>query len=227
MIQFHPDVRYLTDYTAGSLPASQALCVASHLHYCAHCRETVGSMNKIGGSLFRELEPVSVSESLFDSILENIDEKQDVNIDEDKSKQSSSEASQHNRLPTVVNNFVRGGIESLKWNRIGKGFRYSYLDMQDKQRETSLFFINAGGKIPRHDHGGDELTVVLKGSFSDQEACYRVGDFIVRSKGEKHTPVAAQDEDCLCLSTLEAPIKMTNWFYKLAVPFLKFRAETA
>ena len=103
----------------------------------------------------------------------------------------------------------------------GKNFRYSELNTGDSQRETSLFTIKAGGNVPRHRHKGDEITVVLKGHFSDQDDHYQVGDFIVRTKGETHTPVAAQDEDCLCLYTLDAPIQMTNWFYRLLAPLMK------
>jgi len=50
---------------------------------------------------------------------------------------------------------------------------------------------------------------------------------ILASVSGVESEVAAQDEDCLCISTLDAPIRMTNWFYKLLVPFFKFRAETA
>jgi putative transcriptional regulator len=77
--------------------------------------------------------------------------------------------------------------------------------------------------MPHHEHRGDEITVVLQGSFSDQEDNYHVGDFIVRTKGEKHRPVAAQHEDCLCLSTLDAPIRMSNWFLRMIMPVLTAR----
>lgn len=75
--------------------------------------------------------------------------------------------------------------------------------------------------MPRHDHQGEEITVILKGSFSDLDDQYHVGDFIVRRPGEKHQPVASQDEDCLCLYTLEAPLTMTNWFYRLLQPLIR------
>ena len=69
--------------------------------------------------------------------------------------------------------------------------------------------------MPHNKHQGDEITVVIKGSFSDHDDKYSTGDFIVRTSGEKHRPVASQDEDCVCLITLDAPIVMSNWFYRV------------
>ena len=225
MVQLHPDIRFLTDYAAGSLPPSQAICVAAHLHYCGHCRAAVEGMVNVGSTLFTALEPVAPTEGLFDQIMSRVDAVKPASTDTEQPAEAVPARKSY--LPKVISNFVSEGLDQLNWHNIGKSFRYSYLDMKDSLRETSLFFINAGGKIPRHTHGGDEITVVLKGSFSDQDGCYRVGDFILRTRGEKHKPVAAQDEDCLCISTLDAPIRMTNWFYKLLVPLFKFKAETA
>ena len=56
MVRFHPDARFLTDYAAGSLPVSQALCVATHLHYCPGCRLRVGELTELGAELFSLVE---------------------------------------------------------------------------------------------------------------------------------------------------------------------------
>jgi len=42
----------------------------------------------------------------------------------------------------------------------------------------ALHRIKAGGKAPEHDHKGTEITVVLTGSFSDEDDIYQPGDFI-------------------------------------------------
>ena len=36
-----PDIHWLTDYAAGTLPSSQALCVAVHLSFCPESRKQV------------------------------------------------------------------------------------------------------------------------------------------------------------------------------------------
>ena len=144
-------------------------------------------------------------------------ESQPNTIDTD---QVTSNSVEQNALPKAIRKLTNGNIEKLSWRNLGKSFRYSTIKTSDNQRESSLLEIKAGGEIPKHHHGGDEITVVLKGSFSDHEDRYHTGDYIVRTRGETHTPVASQDEDCLCLATLDAPIVMNNWVYRLLTPIL-------
>ena len=93
--------------------------------------------------------------------------------------------------------------------------------MGERRYELALHKIDAGGKVPDHDHRGQEITVVLKGSFSDEDGVYQPGDFLVREPGESHRPMAAQNDDCICLSVLEAPIKLKG-LKSLLNPFLSF-----
>ena len=93
--------------------------------------------------------------------------------------------------------------------------------MGEKDYEVALHRIDAGGKAPEHDHRGREITVVLTGSFSDEDGVYQPGDFLVREPGDTHRPFAARNEDCICLSVLEAPIKLTG-IKRILNPFLSF-----
>jgi putative transcriptional regulator len=224
MVKYHPDTRFLTDYAAGSLPEAQALCVASHLHYCAACRLKIRELIALGTELFLLQSPLAVSSADFERLLARVDTLLQLapaaDTDTSRNKVESSEQSkQPSALPLPLHKLSRGNIESLKWRRIGTSFRYSHLKI-DPQRETTLFHIMAGCSVPHHRHQGDEITVVIKGSFSDHDDKYHAGDFIVRTEGEQHRPVASQDEDCLCLSTLDAPIVMSNWFYRVLQPLL-------
>jgi putative transcriptional regulator len=211
MLKYHPDARFLTDYAAGSLPASQALCVATHLHYCPLCRLKTGELTELGTELFMQLKPARVEQSEYLRLLDRLKElpaKQSVEKNEEQPASI---------LPKAVHKLAGGNLEQLNWRYIGKNFRISNINVGDKQRDTSLFCIKAGGDVPHHRHKGDEITVILKGSFSDNEDKYEVGDFIVRTKGEAHKPVASQDQDCLCLSTLDAPIVMSNWLLRFGL----------
>jgi putative transcriptional regulator len=221
MVKYHPDVRYLTDYSAGSLPQSQALCVATHLHYCNSCKARVRELNELGTVLFTRQQPVAVESAAFDNLLSRIHSDADHKPEQPASVPSRDSARQSTQstLPRAIAKLCKDNLDSLNWQSIGKQFRFAQLKLGDRQRETSLLHIKAGGAVPRHRHRGDEITVVLQGSFSDQEDKYNIGDFIVRTHGEIHRPVASQDEDCLCLSTLDAPIQMSNWLLRLLMPF--------
>lgn len=211
MARYHPDARFLTDYAAGALPEEQALCVAAHLHYCAVCRTRVGELTELGAELFTQEAPLASSAEHDDQAFARLLSR----IPAQAPPLTPLPATQ---LPRPLHKLARGDIESLRWRRIGRGFRYSRLKVGSATRETSLLHIRAGSSVPHHRHAGDEITVVLQGSFSDQDDKYGVGDFVVRTPGEQHRPVASQDEDCLCLTALDRPIVMSNLFYRLLAP---------
>lgn len=213
MVKYHPDARFLTDYAAGSLPASQALCVATHLHFCAGCRMRVGELTELGAELFMQQQPSAVNAAAFDRLLERIESQPAARKRVAGGKTDGSLST----LPRTLHRLAGADLEKVRWRRVGRKFRYANLNIGDSTRETSLLDIKAGGSVPQHSHGGDEITVLLKGSFSDQEGKYAVGDFIVRTRGETHRPVASQDQDCLCLTTLDAPIVMRNWWLRLGL----------
>ncbi|MEM7258898.1 MAG: cupin domain-containing protein, partial [Pseudomonadota bacterium] len=67
------------------------------------------------------------------------------------------------------------------------------------------------------------ITVVLCGSFSDQDGVYKAGDFIVRQPGETHRPMVTEDEECICLSVCDAPVKFTGVFTRLLNPLVAYQ----
>jgi putative transcriptional regulator len=217
MVKYHPEARFLTDYSAGSLPEEQALCVATHLHYCQACRMKVRELIELGSLLFMQQggQPADTSarERNFARLMDRV-----AAADAAAPAAAASVEPAADALPHGLHKLAQGNIEGLKWRRVGRNFRYSRLRVGNTHRETSLLHIRAGGSVPHHRHAGDEITVVLRGSFSDQDDKYGVGDFIVRTAGEKHSPVASQDGDCLCLATLERPIVMSNPLFRLLAP---------
>ncbi len=212
---FHPDQFMLADYAAGSMCGAFALPLAVHLEYCSQCRAEVGQLSEVGASLFEDLDPVPVGEDAFEQVLRRID-----------SAGAPAVAPAHGAvpvdapLPRVMRSLVPSGVDALQWSRIGS-LKSSRLRFGDPAREVALQHIAAGGKVLEHGHRGAEITVVINGSFSDHDGCYRAGDFLVRGRDDVHRPVAAQDGDCLCLAVLEAPIRLEGWMGRLANPFLK------
>lgn len=213
--QFHPDQFLLNDYVAGSLPGAVALPLAVHLEYCPHCRGESQQLQELGACLFDELDPVPVSGDAFERLMRRIEtEAAPVPAP------SQGAVAAPGGLPRALQSLVPEGLDALDWSRIGS-LRSSRLAFGDSHREVALQHIAAGGKVLEHGHRGSEFTVVLRGSFSDQEGCYRAGDFLLRGPDDVHRPVAAQDSDCLCLAVLDAPLRFGGWLGRLANPFLK------
>lgn len=224
MVRYHPDTRYLTEYAAGSLGRSLALCVSVHLHYCPACRAKVRDLCSLGAELFNAQEPVEVAHEAFGRLSARLDALPPRAGDsgEQAALPEGGRALAVPILPSAIHKLTEGDLGRLRWHSLGKSFRYFRVPAGDA-RLTQLLYIRAGGRMPQHRHAGEEVTVVLKGSFSDREDHYHLGDFIVRSAGEQHRPVASQHEDCLCLATLDAPNTMTNWLFRLLQPLINLR----
>ena len=117
--------------------------------------------------------------------------------------------------------FIPDGYHSLVWKRISPAILSCELCRDSSGAKVELIRIKAGGGAIAHTHLGDEFTVVLSGSFSDERGLYQTGDFILKSSSHKHTPTATLDEECICLIVTEAPIMLTGFFYRILNPFLK------
>ena len=203
MIKHHPDTQLLTDFAAGSLAFGQALCVSVHLESCTDCRRRVRALDGIGGELLQRLEPATVDDDLFGQLLARID-----------SETASAEhpavpvrAGQAHDLPRALAKLLPGGLKDVAWQRATTALHTAVLPVGDDSTQVSLVRMKPGGSIGTHRHAGKELTVVLAGGVSDRGGVYRAGDLVALSKDETHRPIAHQNEDCICLTAQDAPIR--------------------
>ena len=228
MISYHPDSRFLTDFASANLPIAQAMCVSAHLEFCGKCRAHVQQLKEIGGHLLSQIEPVEVDASSFEKLMDRI-ATTPPSITAAKKEPSNAMAneapksSQDTFLPKAVRRLANGSLQNLGWAQFGKELRIAPLSIAGETLETSIYDIKAGGKMPEHEHRGEEITVLLKGSFSDAEGTYTRGDFVVRNAGEAHQPTATQDTDCICLVCLERPVRPKAWLYRLLEPYIQYR----
>ena len=63
--------------------------------------------------------------------------------------------------------------------------------------------------LPEHGHHGGELTLVLRGGFSDVTGRYGPGDVEDVDNEIEHRPVA-DPEGCVCLVGSEGPVRFTG-----------------
>ncbi len=216
MIRHHPDIAWLTDYAAGSLPDAHAVAVQSHLHFCRDCRAQIRRLERLGSSLLEHTVDGGNTEALLEQTLACLDKAPAA-----AAPAAPAKTGWGIKLPTALSKLLPETPEQLGWKSLGRSLKISRLIAGSDKHEVALHHIRAGGKVARHDHGGNELTVVLKGSFSDQLGQYEAGDFILRDKGEPHSPNAAEHEDCLCLTVVDAPVRFTHPLLRLLNPLLK------
>jgi putative transcriptional regulator len=236
MVAYHPDSRFLTDFASANLPLSEAICVSVHLEYCGKCRAHVKQLSEVGAVLMESAEREPLAGESFDQVMASIDAAKaehkvsvechlEEGIDDAPNAQGARLASLVS--PRALKSLLSVGFEKLNWVQLGAQLRIAPLVVDSGSRETAIYDIKAGGKLPDHEHRGEEITVLLKGSFSDAEGSYTLGDFIVRNKGEVHQPTVTQDMGCVCLVSLERPIKPRSWFYRLLEPYVQYRLSRA
>jgi putative transcriptional regulator len=211
----HPEHGWLEQYAAGAVPLPVALCMATHLSFCGECRRQIELLQSLGGALFDQLAPVPVAEDMLQRVFEHIDtETTAAPVVQQRTENIDA-------VPAPLRKLLPNGYEPLQWSAILPRLRAAPLRTGDQAFQTTLHRMQPGGKVPRHDHRGLEFTVVLRGSFSDELGVYGPGDFMLREPGDCHHPVAALNEECLCLTVQQAPVRFTGLFWRLLNPLLR------
>ncbi len=197
MVQHHPSDDTLVEYAAGNIKSHLALCVSVHLQNCPQCRTQVQKLSTLGGALLETLPCEALDDAVFERILERV---------ELVHPEPEVEAAAN-----PLGAWLPDGLADLSWRK--QWFKlYEYVLEVPKQGRWRLALqkISAGGIAPLHGHYGREVTVVLEGGFSDEMGVYEVGDFIVRDGNHNHRPRALEHKDCICLTYMEAPVRLTG-----------------
>jgi len=223
MIRFHPDENMLAEYSSGILDSALAITVKTHLQLCPVCRQKAANFDAIGATLLAnsgvDTEDARGAEELehsFSDLMKRIKSSQET-----RSVTKAKAREQRSDLPPMVSALIPKDSK-LKWHRVTRFLKQANLSAGQEKYEVCLHKIERGGRVAKHDHRGLEVTVVLQGAFSDENGTYEKGDFIVREPGQKHRPQATLNQDCLCLTVVEAPVKLTGLFGALVNPFLPF-----
>ena len=214
MSDHHPDEMLLTEYSAGTLTEPMALCIRMHLEKCAHCCSQLDMLNSLGAIMLDHSHHASkVSDDLFDSILTRLDDP------EQEPEKPIEAASSDNRSP--LEKMLVTYLQSLPWKR--QLADVSVCDLSDYfpgEERVTLQKLCAGGRAPAHTHGGNEATLVLTGAFADGNGVFSKGDFVILDEHHDHQPIALHGEDCITLSVLDAPVRLTGRLTRLLNPFI-------
>lgn len=198
MIAHHPSEEHLLSYAAGALPEAYALVVASHLNYCPACRATVLEAESLGGALLESEAAVEVSRV--------------PDLDAPLPSARAEVAPVVSDVPSPLRPYVGASLSAIRWRTFWPGMQTVRLPA----RGARLLRLAPGVGMPEHDHRGDEMTIVLQGSYTDTTGGYRVGDVATTGPGIGHTPVADPGMHCVCLTVFDAPLKFSSRLAHLA-----------
>ncbi len=195
-ILHHPSEARLAAYASGSLWAGHAIVVAAHIEQCEACQTKLRAWESIGGALMESLPPATMREDALERTLARLD--------------PPAPAARPILSPLTFESIVLPrAIAELDVGRK----RSSTLSIwtadivREKQTGARAFLlgVKAGKSIPDHKHRGVEMTCVLKGSFSDANGTYAVGDFVEIEGESDHSPAVSGSADCICVISADGP----------------------
>lgn len=204
MIHHHPGDELLLPLAAGRLSAGQALVVSAHLEGCAECRNRLHTLQALGGALLAQADAAALRPDAWERTLQRIAEPAAVPA-------APPAARPHPALPADVTwpaSLRRCHVSGWRW--MGPGMRYARVGLPQAAAPGSsvyLLHIGEGRSLPRHTHGGIELTQVLCGAFDDGRAVFGPGDFDATDESVHHQPVVQHGATCVCLAYVGAPLR--------------------
>ena len=176
------------DYAAGILGPSKSIFTATYLYLNSKASNLNKTFeNMLGDNLINNKDIPIKSFNYTDCITP-------------LKKQNNYESQDSNPILKLV-----GPYENIEWKQVYKGFSEFTPNITD-QDELKLIKMEPGASVPLHSHGGKEYILVLNGSFCDEYGRYNKGDMQVNDQKIKHTPIACQDEGCICLTITEKDV---------------------
>ena len=164
------------------------------------------AMNEVGGYFLNKTEETSLSNNLWDRVL-----------DQTKNVKSPSKISDEydpllSQLPITLRSHLKNN--EVKWKSF-KDVKVASLLPKENNEKLELIHVMPGAKIPQHTHEGNESFLVLHGSYSDEYGSYKQGSVQVRSDDHDHTPVGHAQTGCIGLAYTHGKIKFSGKFGKL------------
>ena len=212
----HPSEALLVAYGAGGLSEALALAVATHLAWCGACRSKARSVEAVGGTLLEGLPQSALADDALERALARLDDR----AARPAAAVAAAPAGTWN-MPEPLHSYV-GPVTDRRWRRLAPGVRQIEVKAQTAPGgSVRLLRVAPGTGLPHHGHGGIELTVILRGSYSDELGTFGPGDIAELDHETKHRPLADTSEDCVCLIATDAPLRFTGLVSRLLQPLIR------
>lgn len=209
-IKHHPDIASLMSCAAGSQPEAMAAVVASHLALCPACARQVGKLERIGEALFDKIEPSKLDRAAPVAAARALEA-------DDRAAAAAPATSSEMPLPLIA--LAGSDLDAVAWKRLGPGLWHYPLPLSKNAKgDLRLIKVAPGWALPDHGHGGEEMTLVLRGSYSDVTGHYGAGDVADLDGDVEHAPVTCPKEGCICLIASEKPARFKSLLARIMQP---------
>jgi len=210
----------LQDYAAGGLSASMETLVACHLTVCQHCRLRAAIAEKVGGTLFDNLDVADVRLSAA-QLLSKARSNTGDSVGLAESPTIDMAAQVVSGVPRPLARLLPDRLEDLDWKRLAPGIKQHNLSDQHRRHGAfKLLHLAPGVVLSAHSHNDRELTYVVKGSYQDEIGRFKAGDIADLDGDADHRPVVDTNEPCIALIATHSPVRFTGMFGKIMQPFV-------
>ncbi len=199
----------LAAYAAGQLPCAAHALVAAHLEISPENRVFVASLEESLAKEFSVDRPcceIRKREARLDAIF--------------CCDQQAHKAPCDSDIPRALRHFLGRCVDEMPYRTVLPGIRECRIEGEGGMN-AMLYRIAPGKKIPQHSHEGTEITLVLRGGFSDGTGHYVRGDIAIADEDVDHIPVADKGEECVCFAVLDAPLRLTGPVGRLLNRFMR------
>jgi putative transcriptional regulator len=207
----HPDDATLASYAAGSVERNFSVVLDIHIQDCVQCQQRITAAEHLGATLIKLMPAVDLDVGFKERLF--------ALLDQPMPEQASVSPTALTILPDFITDWEHTDPDQLAWKRMGPGIRY--LPLPSTHGQLYMLRIAPGTCLPEHGHQGNELTLVLSGSYSDEIGRFTPGCIADLDDQVEHQPIADRNEDCICLVATDAPLRFHGWVPRLFQSYFK------
>ncbi len=216
-IRHHPKSLTLAAYAAGNLDEARAVVIATHVLLCADCRRAVGDFESLAGACLAAVDPVAMNDSALDSFWARAG-RQDRPAAPPSTRAANDFALDASH-PLAA--YLKDGVDAIAWRAVAPGLSQHVIPAEGyRPGVLRLLKIAPGVRIPKHTHGDEELTLILRGSYTDEVGDFAPGDLADLDGEILHAPLATGAEPCICLIATSAPLRFKTLIGRVVQPFI-------
>jgi putative transcriptional regulator len=196
-------------FSAGTLDEPYALVISTHLAMCEGCRDVARRTNVIGGALLASEPAAPLASGALDRLMANLDDAIEV----------MAPVAPKSGVPAPLQRYLPDGLDSVRWKFSGPGVAVADLpSSKTAKSRLMLLRVAAGRRVPEHSHGGQELTLILRGAYKDRFGVFAAGDIADHDEDVEHQPIAEPGEDCICLVAVDAKLNFRSRLVRTLQP---------
>ena len=233
MINHHPSPEWLQAFVAGELEPALAMVISSHVELCPQCKAHCAALEQqLAQHCWFDDETSLALPSTSEALLTQHDEQSGIfgGADDDGFAAMMAKITELPEEPAVAEPPLAQVTIKQQQYQLPRALRHVAVDdwltlgkvararvpVCGETLRSALIHIEAGGVVPQHTHKGFEITLLLDGSFVDDDGEYQAGDFIYRDASHQHQP--RSEQGCLCLTVVSDSLQFTQGLSKLFNP---------